>query len=480
MAFNIFATATSDIPLANLDANFTMIGSSAVASTLYPTATTSITYGTAGTSHIFSGSIGAFTLGGTVAGGGNQLNNVVIGTSNPLAGAFTTLSATGLISAPAGVEIGSTAIANQTVKLWRGTAGEYGTVGVTGNGLNLNAQQGYVNLQLAGVDKVVLSSTGLAVTGTLTTTGTINLLTVGRGGGAVSTNTAVGASALAAVTSSAANAAFGYQALLTTITGDENSAFGYQALKLNTGKDNSAFGVVALATNSSGNYNTALGAYALNANTTASNNTAVGYQAGYAITASNNTFIGYKAGYLATTGGDNTIIGVSTPSGLTTGSNNVGLGGLSTYYTFNLTTESNRLIVGHSLISNAYVQVAWTVVSDARDKTDVATTPYGLDFVNELKPIQYCWDKRSHYDNGQPDGSKKEDKLQLGFLAQDVIALEKKYGATEKDLLIADDEQDDSLKITETKMIPVLVKAIQEQQVIITALTTRITALENK
>jgi hypothetical protein len=56
MAFNIFATATSDIPLANLDANFTMIGSSAVASTLYPTATTSITYGTAGTTHYFSGS----------------------------------------------------------------------------------------------------------------------------------------------------------------------------------------------------------------------------------------------------------------------------------------------------------------------------------------------------------------------------------------------------------------------------------------
>ena len=37
--------------------------------------------------------IGAFTLGGTVAGGGNQLNNVVIGTTTPLAGNFTTLSA---------------------------------------------------------------------------------------------------------------------------------------------------------------------------------------------------------------------------------------------------------------------------------------------------------------------------------------------------------------------------------------------------
>jgi hypothetical protein len=35
-----------------------------------------------------------FTLGGTVSGGGNQINNVIIGTSTPLAGTFTTLTAT--------------------------------------------------------------------------------------------------------------------------------------------------------------------------------------------------------------------------------------------------------------------------------------------------------------------------------------------------------------------------------------------------
>lgn len=40
----------------------------------------------------------AHTLGGTVSGGGNQINNVVIGASTPLAGSFTTLSATGLVS----------------------------------------------------------------------------------------------------------------------------------------------------------------------------------------------------------------------------------------------------------------------------------------------------------------------------------------------------------------------------------------------
>jgi len=46
--------------------------------------------------------IGAFTLGGTIAGGGNQINNVIIGTTTPLAGAFTTLSATGVATFSAG------------------------------------------------------------------------------------------------------------------------------------------------------------------------------------------------------------------------------------------------------------------------------------------------------------------------------------------------------------------------------------------
>lgn len=40
----------------------------------------------------------ALTLGGTVSGGGNQLNNVIIGTSTPLAGSFTTLNASGLFT----------------------------------------------------------------------------------------------------------------------------------------------------------------------------------------------------------------------------------------------------------------------------------------------------------------------------------------------------------------------------------------------
>lgn len=64
-----------------------------------------------------AGTLPAFTLGGTIAGGGNQLNNIVIGTSTPLAGTFTTLvagSATSLLVGTAGSAVGSVGFRNAT------------------------------------------------------------------------------------------------------------------------------------------------------------------------------------------------------------------------------------------------------------------------------------------------------------------------------------------------------------------------------
>ena len=42
--------------------------------------------------------VAAHTLSGTISGGGNQINNVVVGASTPLAGTFTTLNFTGTTS----------------------------------------------------------------------------------------------------------------------------------------------------------------------------------------------------------------------------------------------------------------------------------------------------------------------------------------------------------------------------------------------
>jgi len=194
---------------------------------------------------------------------------------------------------------------------------------------------------VAGTVTVTLPSASgtMAVTGgspsfaALTVTGdaTIDGLTVGQGGGNVATNTAVGASALAANTTGNFNAAGGYQALILNAGGQYNTAFGAVSLAANAGgTDNSAFGTGALNANTSGSYNTGLGRSALQSNTTASNNTAVGYQAGYSQTtggasAGYNAYFGQNAGY-ASTGYQNTLIGRNAGSAITTGNANTILG----------------------------------------------------------------------------------------------------------------------------------------------------------
>ena len=65
--------------------------------------------------------------------------------------------------------------------------------------------------------------------GNLPISGTINTLTVGLGNSSVSTNTALGASALRANTTGSQNVASGYQALYNNTTGSNNAAFGYNS-----------------------------------------------------------------------------------------------------------------------------------------------------------------------------------------------------------------------------------------------------------
>jgi hypothetical protein len=80
----------------------TLATSGANSITLTSTGATNVTLPTSGTLATLAGSetltnktLGAVTLSGTVSGGGNQVNNVVVGASNPGAGTFTALASTG-------------------------------------------------------------------------------------------------------------------------------------------------------------------------------------------------------------------------------------------------------------------------------------------------------------------------------------------------------------------------------------------------
>jgi len=294
-------------------------------------------------------------------------------------------------------------------------------------------------------------------------------------------------------------------------------------------------GVGALSTDTQGSKSTAVGTgtLALQNLTSATDtfNTAVGFEAGNAVTTgTQNTIIGALAGSSMTTGTTNTFIGYNcAPSTAITGSSNIGMGagalGALTSGTNNvaigedagpsLTTGSNNLLLGHDAgrtgspggpvgtdsnviclgdenIASAHCQVDWTISSDQRDKTDFTALDLGLDFVNALEPVTYKWDKRSKYGdktaedydlNAQtPDGTHKEDWLDVGFKAQEVEALEiaagyNKDNNTNLTAQVSPDGKQYGLQYS--KFVPILVKAIQELSAQNAALTARIEALES-
>jgi hypothetical protein len=209
--------------------------------------------------------------------------------------------------------------------------------------------------------------------------------------------------------------------------------------------------------NNTGNRNVSIGHNAMSGNTTGSGNTAVGgLNSGT-----------YPVMYSNTTGSHNTALGSAALCGNTTGNQNVAIGWLAgADAMINITTEDNRAVFGHNSITNAYVKVAWTVTSDARDKTNFGTVPHGLDFVNQLEPVSFQFKKSREDDT--PHGT-----MHYGFKAQDILELEGDNN------VIIDDEEPEKLKYKGEHLVPVLVNAIKELKTENDDLKARIEALEN-
>jgi hypothetical protein len=103
----------------------------------------------------------------------------------------------------------------------------------------------------------------------------------------------------------------------------------------------------------------------------------------------------------------------------------------------------------------------WGTISDARLKENIANATPKLDGLMQLRVVNY---------NLKAD----PDVKQLGFIAQEV---EQVFPGLVEGL--EDDGEGGHYKaIKTTVLIPMLIKAIQEQQAIITALTARVKALE--
>ena len=84
--------------------------------------------------------------------------------------------------------------------------------------------------------------------------------------------------------------------------------------------------------------------------------------------------------------------------------------------------------------------------------------------------MTYRWDRRTWYGTdeqpyGTPDGSKKRQRLHLGFLAQEALEVEKAngYGNSNDDSLILNLTGDGmSYGIKYDRLVPILVNAIKE------------------
>ena len=266
---------------------------------------------------------------------------------------------------------------------------------------------------------------------------------------------AFGYLALSAVTSGLYNTAVGQQALWSTDSGTQNTAVGHQSLIFNTSaQGNTAVGYQSLYTSTTGPQNTAVGMFSMYTNLGGGYNTALGYQSMYTNASGNsNVAIGYDAMYTGSTASNNTAVGRAAMRAVTTGAGNIAIGGMtsgsSVAPVFVITNQNDRISMGTTAVTNAYVQVAWTVVSDARDKTDFAPVPHGLNFVLGLKPTAY----RYKIDRNATEG---HGPLRYGFKAQDVLEME---GDTP---VIVDAEDADKLRFNDQSLIPVLVQAIQE------------------
>lgn len=407
------------------------------------------------------------------------------------------------------------------------------TVGKGGGQLNTNTALGEQVLynNTSGYNNTAIGRLSL----TSNTTGHSNSVVGERSMASNTTgfhNAAIGQLSLASNTSGYYNYAMGSEALLKNTTGHDNTALGIAALHENTAgnynigigtfalynsisSNNVAIGWRSMLTNTNGSENTAIGANSLLFNSSGSSNTAIGFNSltnnkgsnnvgignstlngsGSSSTGSNNTSIGYYSLSTLTTGSNNIGIGYNTTVGNTTNnnivigssqstvsstaSNQLNIGGaiFGVNLTGNITTPAGRigivknnpaytLDVGGDINSSGLVRASGVALtSDIRLKKDITKIDNALSIIDHLNPVFY---QKKFSVNGI-ESYKKE----YGLIAQEVEKIL-------PSLVIEGEDKDKTLSLNYTELIPILIKSIQEQQIVIKNLEKKVYDLSIK
>jgi hypothetical protein len=213
--------------------------------------------------------------------------------------------------------------------------------------------------------------------------------------------------------------------------------------------------------------NVGIGSYSADALSSGYDNTCVGHLSGTAITSGyNNTCIGHNAGTSVTTGNNTTCVGHD--AGTTyAGSSNCTVLGNGANAT--ATTATNQITLGNASISSLRCNVtSISSLSDERDKTAIEDIPYGLDFINAMRPVEFTWNRR--------DGSMGAAK-DIGFIAQELAEVEMDFSSTSRTRMVSF-EDPEKWEAAPNRTYPILIKAVQELSAKCEALEARIQQLE--
>lgn len=245
----------------------------------------------------------------------------------------------------------------------------------------------------------------------------------------------------------------------------QNTSFGIGALQNYSRPSNgynSAFGNFALGSNDIGYNNTAIGQFALAFNTEGTHCTAIGTNAGaYNYMNHNNVFVGFESGLRSS------------------GNNSIAIGMYSQFL------ASNQARIGVTTTASIGGYQDWTNLSDGRYKINIKENVPGLNFILKLKPVTYTIDiKKLNSDLGYTDSTfsmsdvkEAGDRIQTGFIAQDVEKIAKELGYTFSGV-DAPQNENDHYGLRYAQFTVPLVKAVQEQQLQIELLQNQIVELK--
>ena len=319
-------------------------------------------------------------------------------------------------------------------------------------------------------DKNVVIGTNALDSASVATTESVIIGTAAAGNGATTANytVAVGTQALYSLTSGTGNIAVGYKALDDCATGAGNTMVGYIAGQEITGNYNTGFGYRSLDATDDGDSNTAVGYDALGANC-GNGNTSVGYNAGLAVTGGFNTLIGSQVGDNITSGTNNTMIGhhISASAADVTYEIVIGSGVDASNDFDGAGEETCRIGRASDYITVDFGENAtWSHSSDVRIKKDISDNKLGLNFINELRTVNYKKKAPSEYPqefnsyDANETERKNPDRIHYGFIAQEVKEAMDKVGHS--NFPMWSENKDGMQELAEAELIAPLVKAIQE------------------